>query len=454
MLERRKGGGAPARLLLLSRTAGDWWDALYDNTDVQKVFGLDATRSDTRAVPETLEADARIALFHKSVDAFKPVLERTGSQPPAGAPSPEQLARIRADAGDYGRPLAVQMEALLHLYGNMPGPGGVPIGVLLDRVLRLELDHWRKVLGYPLADEARRTEIARGVAQTTLVQGAPTRELACALLKADPAYPARAADSTLWAAYASLARLYGTANGGLAALEPDLIGEHLVAATLDDKLVEVCLDWADGDDVKRRAVLTILNRATRADHGNRAVSAIARLEKVLMSQSTRVALDLVEVAIGSEGELLSLLPRAFPQMPTEALTAARTISKSNVQLGGELESLARTLSHFIASPPEDERRRRRSYSAWEDATAESLIRISERLMTSDCRVEAIRVSEQAVGMYFRLSQKRPDRFLPAAAKALTRMSNSFAEHGLRHVAFQLAEASVGIFNRINQSARI
>jgi hypothetical protein len=47
----------------------------------------------------------------------------------------------------------------------------------------------------------------------------------------------------------SLARRYGNGDGGIVKLEPDLIGEHHVAATGDVELIDTCLEWIEAEPV-------------------------------------------------------------------------------------------------------------------------------------------------------------------------------------------------------------
>ncbi len=117
--------------------------------DVQKrVQDLDATLGGVlrcSRLPETArqQGDAHRACCDQAIDAFKAVLARS-LEPPrrqAVGPSPEALAdRIRRYDGDYDRPLAVQMEALLYaLWATTPGADRVPHGEVCSKsVLRLE----------------------------------------------------------------------------------------------------------------------------------------------------------------------------------------------------------------------------------------------------------------------------------------------------------------------------
>src|SRR5262249_25366839 len=96
------------------------------------------------------------------------------------------------------------------------------------------------------------------------------------------------------------------ADSGLAALEPDLIGEHHVLRMATDALVDSCLDWAGPNVEKRRHVLTVLNRSTRAEHGDAKRHAHVQLSRLGENHASRLASDLIAVAIETPGQLLDL----------------------------------------------------------------------------------------------------------------------------------------------------
>ncbi len=235
LIKRRDTGGARARLVLLSRWAGDalsasegqWWRRLYSEPDVQKIFGTDAAgKADLIQlghVPDALGVKQRITLFNRSVAAFAEVLRTAGRKIPGTPPTDVQLDRIR-NGSDYARPLAVQLEAFLYLFGEAPDEARVGIDELLDRALRLEALSWSKRLGLN-NDSTRLRRIGRGVCQTTLATHVDTKESALQLLQADGKFSDEVVDSV----HADLHMLFGTQTGGLLPLEPDLIGEHHIA---------------------------------------------------------------------------------------------------------------------------------------------------------------------------------------------------------------------------------
>ena len=141
---RQDGDARPVRLVLLARSAGEWWTALHDETpDVQRLFRRDPLNADVRALAALPEGGPRRELFHDSVKTFGPTLAAQGYAISQSPPSSDVLARIETEAS----PLAVQMQALLWLVSAGSDDGAATIEVLLQRVLSLERAHWGKLLG-------------------------------------------------------------------------------------------------------------------------------------------------------------------------------------------------------------------------------------------------------------------------------------------------------------------
>ena len=122
------------------------------------------------------------------------------------APDAAMAARLRTleQEPDFARPLAIQMEALLWLRGASPGTGERGIAPMLDRMVDLEREHWKKV-----TEGVNAATLDRGVAQVTAVQGVEGRERAIALVKEDSAYFGPRTTETAAAVVRELAKLYG-----------------------------------------------------------------------------------------------------------------------------------------------------------------------------------------------------------------------------------------------------
>ncbi|MGA2292808.1 hypothetical protein, partial [Bradyrhizobium sp.] len=260
-------------------------------------------------------------MFDAAVESFWSLRRR--SQPDCAAQPPARsaaLIRALVTEEDYDRPLAVQMAALLQVCGLDAGTGGQHVAGLLELVLGLEYAHWDQAL--PLGPDSNlAAAVKNGVALATLVGGVETAEAAAALIGGDPLY-ATARDIDVPRVQQALGFLFPAADGGLATLEPDLIGEHHVAEVATDALVAACLDSARTDQDKRRHILTVLNRVTRKEHGAMAQRAEIRLARLVETRGETLGADLVRVAVETPGKLIELcaaLEAQVEQFGDEAL---------------------------------------------------------------------------------------------------------------------------------------
>ncbi|MGE0204927.1 MAG: toll/interleukin-1 receptor domain-containing protein, partial [Hyphomicrobiaceae bacterium] len=71
LVKRAETVAAPARLVMLSRGAGDWWGELVRKSQaLQELTSLGGDLYDVRAIPEEIGRGDRIALFDRAVEAF------------------------------------------------------------------------------------------------------------------------------------------------------------------------------------------------------------------------------------------------------------------------------------------------------------------------------------------------------------------------------------------------
>ncbi len=285
LLAQEASAAGPLRLVLLARGAGAWWQALTDeHPQVHRLFHDGEDGLAAMALPGVAPGEQRLRFFQHCLADFARILTAQGVEVATAAPAPERLQRI-ADGEGFARPLAIQMEALLHLASATPALPG--IHEQLQAVLGLERKHWTKLLGTLSADAKR--DMDRGVAQVTAVNGAPGRLSAERMLMADAFYK-RTARIDVDPVYRNLAAVYGGPDGSLLHLEPDLIGEHQVASTGDIELIEGCLTWIEGEPEAgraktRRDLLTVLQRASLAEHGPAVQAQAANLLRHLVKDT-------------------------------------------------------------------------------------------------------------------------------------------------------------------------
>jgi tetratricopeptide (TPR) repeat protein len=469
MIERERAGGAPARLVLLARAAGDWWRELSGrDANVALLFGTGEEAMDTVRLADVTPGEARLRLWQASATALKPHLVAAGYDEvalrhPEGPPDAPLAARLKLlrQEQDYARPLAIQMEALLWLRGTSPGLGERGIAPMLERMLGLERAHWEKV-----TEGISESALDRAVAQITLLQGVESRERAIALLQADDAYFGRRTRHETATVVSELLKLYGeevsidgsaqrtkviAAQERLAPLEPDLIGEHHVATFADSQLIEACLHWIETEPSEtqqkyRRALLTVLQRATQPEHGaTGAGRACALLDGLIPARLPSLAADMIAVMIETPGALARIIDEHLDTMDESALAAidealplqSLTLMEFSVHVANRRVDLAQNLEIAeSAKVPE---------TAREATLAPRLNKLGVRLSHVGRHEEALLVSQAAVEMYQRLAQARPDAFLPDLALSLSNLGGNLSKLGHLEDALASIRAAVDIY---------
>jgi tetratricopeptide (TPR) repeat protein len=436
MLTRRpRTSGPPARLVLLARGDG-WWNEFYQQTDgVEPVFRVAGkTLGDVCPLAPIPAGKARTDFFARTVTAFKPIvaaMARAGSfagwdgQPPRQ----DRMVRLMQEPA-YARPLAIQMEALLHLTSALPGPGAQGVDALLSRVLELEKVHWQRVLG-PLDDDRKR-DISRGTAQVTAVQGVNGATSAERLLMADDFYKGvRTARVHVDPVRRSLARVYGRSDGGIGQLEPDLIGEHHVASAADTELIEGCLHWIEGEPqpdraARRHAMLRVLQHATQPEHGMEVVGrARSLIDHLVCTQLPTLGVDVVSVIRDTPGALIDRVREQVPILDESALAALDSalplqsfvLMDLSLAVAEKREQLARQQQSTVdaGNAPETQRA--------SEQLAARLGTLGVRLSDLGRREEALAASQEAVDIYRALAKERPDAFRPDLAMSLNNLGN-------------------------------
>jgi tetratricopeptide (TPR) repeat protein len=457
LIQRAENNKKPARLVLLSRGSGVWWKELVLKTQsLQFLCSVDGAYDEIE-IPEEIAVTDRRALFDASVNAF--LQYRSSLAPNAGVlpqPSDDLVRKLQVE-NDYDRPLAVQIAALLYVAGVDGAEDRGGISNLLDRILGLEHDHWDKTLdirGQPNWQAA----IKNGVAQVTLVGGTESAAAAEALIERDPLYEKVAAIDVPSARH-KLSLVFPGENDGLASLEPDLIGEHHVAAVVTDVLVDACLAWADEDRTVRQHILTVVNRSTRAEHGAKAISAEAQLHRLVQTGAAVLGGDLVKVALETPGRLLGLcsaLEAQLCNLDEPALAAidgelplqSLALMELSLSIAGRRVDLARKLVVAVDAAtdiPLDIRERALSH------LAARVNRLGNRLSNVGRREDTLAAYQEAVDIYRRLTQTRPDAFLSDLAGTLNNLSIGLSHLGLREEALAAAQEAVDIYRRLAQT---
>ncbi|MGO8952565.1 MAG: tetratricopeptide repeat protein, partial [Rhodomicrobium sp.] len=457
ILQQRENPARPLRLILLARAAG-WWEWLREEHDeVARVFRRTPERPEALALTPIASAAGRQALFVESVKKFWPVLLAQGFVKPVGPPSRDRLLRIAKGEG-FERPLAIQMEALLWLCAAPTSGNG--IDVQLDAVLGLERAHWNKLAG-PLDDDSRR-DLERGAAQATAVVGTDSDAATEALLMADVFYKGRrTARVDVAPALRNLTRVYGRVAGGAGPIEPDLLGEHHVAAIADDELIEGCLAWIEAQpeasrEKRRRDFLTTLQRATRAEHGAKAsAKAAARLDYLIPHHMPALAGDFVAVLTETPGQLQSRIEAALDSLGFDAL---RSLDLALPIMHLQLLELAHSVSSRHAAHAKSIVEKFEADAADADrqefalnCAAGALNQYGIRLSSIGKREEALAASQEAADIYRRLAGTLLAAFLPDLAMSLNNTGAMLSNLGRREEALAASQEGADIYRRLAEA---
>jgi tetratricopeptide (TPR) repeat protein len=468
---RPRNATRPVRLVLLARSAGSWWQELHNRTDeVARVFrrSVDGAQADAEAVKRARQAarfgdaigleqipagDVRVDFFRASVAAFEPVVLKMGWRKRTDGPPNERRLRHYRDKAAFARPLALQMEALLYLAVAELDPDLIGVDAILDRILGLERRHWAKLIG--ALDERQEHELRRGVAQVTAVAGVRSRHAATGLLMLDRHYKREVPDHA-WPVLAGLTRIYGTDKGNIFPLEPDLLGEHEVATTADERLIEACLDWiarlpTTGQPEIRKQLIAVLQRATHPEHGaDRAGNAAALLDHLICSRASEIAAELIGVTIETPGKLGELLGARLDCLDDETLGSfdaalplqSLALSDFSYRVAARRVRLAQDLTFTVRSVEAPEEG---SGIAELDHLAARLSKLGMRLSDLGRHEEALAATQEAVDIRRRLFEIRPDAVLPELAGSLNNLGNRLSNLGLHEEALAASQEAVDIY---------
>jgi tetratricopeptide (TPR) repeat protein len=418
----------PIRMLLLARSAGEWWDQLRrDHPDALGSVTVSALPALDRDPPTRRKA------FAVAVTAFAHGL--TGVEPDAGW---RQLAGHVSPPQDlngaqYGSPLRLQMSALVSLLQSGPDPvRAQAAGSAAEPVERQVLDREQRYWEQVAADHGLSLHPATlSYAVTTAnLLGASNETDALTTLSRVPGL--RGADEDRRLAVARWLRdLYPPSDGRYwGTLQPDLLAEHQVVSQLaaSPDLADACLH--DLDTARAVEALTVLARAcTHHPEARGLITAAARRD--LAGLGVPVALAavqtgpflgqiLAEVAVGAEAPL-EVLIQIQEAIPSETVVLARASVIVTRRIVEEL-------------PDSTDPAQR---AGWTDSLAERLTKAGEP-------DQALPAAQQAAAIYRELASANPDQYRPDLAQVLDHLGIVFRELGRPADALPATEEALAI----------
>jgi tetratricopeptide (TPR) repeat protein len=413
------------RVLLVARTTGDWWPYLPTQVHGEaEAVVKTATTYELPAIEPSLEG--RQAAFEEAAGHFGRLLDR----------SSEAIGEPDLSDRRFDRPLWLHMAALSALFkadtgdAHKGGPvSASPDGPLEDALLR-EHEYWRKTVKAAEAANGTRLDIddglaARAVAVATLLGAANGAEAEEALraVGSDTMDRRRVAD---W-----LRTLYpGGREAWFHPLEPDLLGEALLAKTLNDApgVIDRALRLVPPERAERP--LTVLNRIAHKD-----LRARAALERCISTRLDSLWSPAFEVARGSGDPLGQILAIALERNPrAEIAESIRARLPEATVVFRELAVVATEVCLVAA----------RERGAAPDEVARLLNNLSIRHAHLGRREAALAASEEAVSGYRALVSQRPDAFRPGLASSLQNLSTRLADLGRCEAALAPMEEAVKI----------
>lgn len=322
-------GDHPVRLLLLARTAGEWWDELQSRLliegDAIGLAGLEASPSGREGAYRRAVADFAAA---KAI-AGAPGPGGGGAAPsPSGSPPgvavdwPALAAALPVpdlSGRRYDSVLSLHMRALADLLQAGPDPvrgaPARPADILLAHEQRYWTAYWSERVGF--REPWHPGLLRRAVAAATLY-GADTRAEAIALLRLIPGWAVEKAN--VWEFAADwLHEMYPpSADGYLGGLQPDPLGEHLVALAVRDAPALVRDLLPAGTSGQREHGLTVLSRVA-ADHGDLRELIVA----TFAAAARELSVPAIVVAVRAEqpGPLVDGLRAALDALLADAASA-------------------------------------------------------------------------------------------------------------------------------------
>ncbi len=433
LLASRATRDAPVRVLLLVRAGpkrtSDWAEAMRNQSDTLDNL-LDECA--VHVLDElSLAPQERLELFTAAAAAFA---DRLGVDTPG---APVELADSPAFAG----PLLIVLAAYLATQGT---DAPATREELLRAVVAHEERYWRSSSANIFADQ---DQARRVIALTTLVAAGSESEAIDRLRLLPDLADAPAERLGLIARWA---RKQYPGSGWWNPLEPDLIGEQLVADEFFElhEALAAALDMTDVADLIRP--LEVLGRAA-ADHPSLGATLQPNLEEKLKGLCE---IAVVQARDEADQELLSgrvlslaaVLEKAVAAVELDRQHLSSALAVIPLRFDLVLGSLALTMTE--ARVEHDRRLVAGDPATFEPHLAGSLNNLSNRLSEAGQREDALATIEASLEIRRRLAAADPARFEPGLAQSLNNLGSRLAGVGRREEALLAIEEAVEIDRRL------
>jgi tetratricopeptide (TPR) repeat protein len=452
-----KHDGPSVRLLLLARSGVDWWEELLGSSaEFRELVQEPEPRWLPPLAPKLAE---RQLLCTSALNAFAAVW---------GQPVPS-IPNVNLSPPEFSQVFYLHLAALATLLGSARSD----VGSMLDLTLEHEERYWQKAAADMKLDSRLKRELQVAAALLTLAGGCRVDQLAEVLapdagLAALPPLDSRAIANVF-------RQLYGFEDR-VEALQPELLGERHVAREFrkDKKLRTSWLDW-DVPGWLHHGLMVLNQMTSHAPEGE------VWLADILQSDPQRFVPPGMQVAIETGDPMGLVLAAVLDQHPTPIL--ARQIERALPQKTTILREFAAVVTRQCLDLPlqDSERVRiltnlgirfrdlgrheealkatqeaigicRKLAPTRPDALRRDLATILINLGNSFCDLgrqeEALEATQEAVGMCIKLAVARPDAFLPDLAGSLNNLGIRFTCVGRREEALEATQEAVGIYHKL------
>ncbi len=323
---------APVRVVLAARAQAEWWTSLP--AEANEVRALDP---DDLVLALRAPQDELTATWTEAVIAF--ARARGREAPDMSAPKAELLARWREQGV-----LTLHAAALLASEGEVPD-ASAKRAALFDQLLRKEAQLWKRRAREYVAPQGSVDRLLRRVATVaTLVGPLSTVAAARDLLRLTPGLGG-IGEATLDGLARVFAELYphpeGRKTAALPPIQPDRVGERLVASEAKVDPALACLPFEHGTAEQATRALRILGRAARDEEDwESLVLLAARTHPLAVVRAWIEVAQKEPWALGVARQLEAAVGPLDDLDPNDAETLAEAIPLQSVSLRG----IAATLS--------------------------------------------------------------------------------------------------------------
>ena len=413
--------GPDLRVLLLARSAGEWWQQLISSCGYQ-LRELLAAIGPINLGPVS-DRSRQSEVFNQALVAFADKLEIASPNAEIALADPDAIVLVVHAAAL----LAVLEYAYVGSAARTPGSRTEALAGLL----RHEARYWQQTqVARNLGLDA---EVTRRTVAAGCLVGADDEISAIKLLTAvaDLPDPASRGKAARW-----LHDLYPvpqlTADREwIGSLQPDLIAEQLVVSVLSQQTDLIPALFKGLTEKRATRALTILGRAALTDP-----MAEQQLDLALASDLEHLAVPALTVAVETNPVVGRLLGSALAStmLPTDVLERiAHAIPYPSFTLA---ETAVVVFGQLAESKTDNAQRAR-----W-------IFGLGRWLSELGRREEALAASEEAVSTYRELAAARPEAFLPGLARSLISQSAFLSGLGRREEALATAEEAVSTFREL------